>query len=167
MTDTARNILIAAIALVVCLYSCTQERQPCLTPKTANLRIRTVRKITDSLTVDTATPTPLFVAMAASVKQGYLYTSRASFTLSLSPVADTAMWLYQPDTVANTPTDTVVFRYERQLQFISNACGYTYYYELLAARTTTHTIDSIHISNTSVTSDANTNHLQVYIHPRP
>ena len=167
MTNRARNIFFAAIALIVCLYACTQERQPCLTPKTASLKIKTVRKINDTLTIDTATPAPLLVAVTSSAKQGYLYTSRSSFTLSLSPVADTALWLFQPDTVANTLIDTIVFRYERQLQFISNACGYVNYYELLSVGNTTHTIDSVKITNTSVTSDASKNHLQVYIHPRP
>ncbi|GAA4460467.1 hypothetical protein GCM10023093_03150 [Nemorincola caseinilytica] len=167
MTDKARNILVTTIVLLVSLYSCTQERQPCLTPRSASLRMRMVRKVTDSLTIDTATPNPFFRAVAAGGQQGYLYTSRSSFALSLSPVADTSMWLYSPDTAAGTLTDTIIFRYERQLQFISNACGYTYYYDLRSAATTSHTIDSVQIINSSVTSDASKNHIQVYIHPRP
>lgn len=167
MTNSIRNILLAVIVLMVAASACTQERLPCLTPKTASLKVRAVRKVNDTAVIDTSMPATIWVAIADSKNAWYLYTGSSSFTLSLSPVRDTAMWLLVSDTVASAPIDTVIFRYDRQLQFLSNACGYTYYYNINSVSTTNHIIDSFLITDRSVTSNVNTSHLKVYIHPRP
>jgi len=59
-----------------------------------------------------------------------------------------------------------VFRYARNLQFVSNACGYAYNYVLSSVGTTTHNVDSVRITNANVTNNANTEkNLRVYFHP--
>lgn len=167
MTDSYKNILLPVVILLVALVSCTQERQPCLTPKTASLKVRAVRKLNDTAFVDTALPAAVLIAVTNSGNTGYLYTGSSSFTLSLSPVADTAKWLIAADTVAGSPLDTIIFRYTRRLQFLSNACGYTYYYNINSVSTTNNIIDSFLITDRNVTSNVNTSHLQVYIHSAP
>jgi hypothetical protein len=167
MTDSHKNILLLVVILLVALGSCTQERLPCLTPKTASLKVRAVRKLNDTAIVDTALPAAVLVAVTDSGKTGYLYAGSSSFTLSLSPVADTAKWLISADTIAGSPLDTIVFRYTRRLQFLSNACGYTYYYNINSVSTTNHIIDSFLITDRNVTSNVNTSHLKVYIHSAP
>lgn len=167
MTDSLKNILLLVVVLFVALVSCTQERLPCLTPKTASLKVLAVRKLNDTAVVDTSLPAAVMIAVTDSGMKGYLYTGAASFTLSLSPVADTAKWLFAADTIAGSPLDTIVFRYSRRLQFLSNACGYTYYYDINSVSTTNNIIDSFLITDRSVTSNVNTSHLKVYIRSTP
>jgi hypothetical protein len=114
---------------------------------------------------DTAPPFPTFVSLTESGMDIANYGRQATFALSLSPVVDTAQWLFKTDTASSIIFDTMTFHYARTLQFLSNACGYTYFYHLNYVTTTHHIIDSTHITNSSVTNNVNTKHLQVYLHP--
>jgi hypothetical protein len=159
---------ICAFSLLVLVgSSCTQERLPCLTPKTVTMKVKTVRWVNSSLTTDTVLQTSLWGAVTETGTRGYAYAGRSSYALTLSPVSDSSVWLFAPDTTTGTPIDTLTFRYERVLTFLSNACGYTYYFNLVSATNTTYNIDSVRILNASITNNANTNHLQIYVHPRP
>lgn len=148
--------------------ACTQERQPCFTPKRASLRIHCVHKQTDTATVfvDTALPTALLIAFTDSGASGTIYTAQQSyFTLSLSSVTDSCKWAIGTDTTG-AALDTLTFYYQRRQQFLSNACGYTYFYNLESVRATTGVlIDSVRITNTNVNNDANATHLQIFVHP--
>ncbi|MCF8451232.1 MAG: hypothetical protein K9G49_15265 [Taibaiella sp.] len=166
MIKTGKYLLVIVLSAMLIL-SCTQERMPCLTPKTASLNVKTVRVNSGSVALDTPMPSALFVPFTGSVLTGIIYPQTASFTLSLSPLADTCLWAFAPDTAAGSMFDTITLRYNRQLQFVSNACGYSYFYNLLSVQSTNHSIDSILITNTSVTNDVKKSHLQVYIHPQP
>lgn len=146
--------------------ACKQERQPCLTPKTAILNVETMHiPSPGAAPVDTAGPHPVLLAVTATGEQGGYYTQVATFTLSLSPDADTCVWLYATDTASAVLPDTITFRYQRNLQFLSNACGYAYFYYLKTVQTTTHNIDSVRITDANVTNNVNTKHLRIYIHP--
>ena len=159
-------LLLPALALWA---SCTQQRQPCLTPKTASLLIETMHKLTDTGTVfsDSALPSAVFTPLTVNPKKQtrFLYPLGSSFAISLSPDTTFSQWLFSSDTLlyAAKIIDTVSFYYTRQLQFLSNACGYTYFYTLDSVLTTHFIIDSLHITNTSVTNNVNTKHLQVFI----
>ena len=147
--------------------ACTQERDPCLTPKIASLNINTQHLPIDTSTVfiDTALPSAVFIPLTTTPnKTGTIYPQQANFTISLSPDSTICKWAVTTDT-PNFPYDTITFYYERKLQFISNACGYTYFYNIDSVHTTHLFIDSIHILNTSVTNNVNTKHLQICIHP--
>ena len=160
----------AHILLALCVtgwIACTQERDPCLTPKIASLNINTQHLTTDTSTifVDTALPSAVFVPLTTtSNKTATIYPQEANFTISLSPDSVICQWAFTTDT-PNFYYDTLTFFYERKLQFISNACGYTYFYNIDSVHTTHHNVDSIHILNTSVTNNVNTKHLQICIHP--
>lgn len=159
--------LFLAVLTSLLLSSCTQERQPCITPKYASLLLKTVRLNATSSVVDTPMPAAVFGAITDSGTKGIIFPRSANFSLSLSPVSDSCKWIFAPDTTAGTQTDTITFKYNRQLEFISNACGYTYFYGLNSATSTNRNIDSIIITNTSVTNNVNNSHLQVYIRPQP
>ncbi|MFI5196037.1 MAG: DUF6452 family protein [Chitinophagales bacterium] len=164
------NDLLILIALCGIVWTaCTQQRQPCLTPKIASLNIHCIHKPSDTATVfiDTALPAARFAAFTGSVEKDFIYSSQsANFTLSLSSDADSCKWGISTDTsILNHNFDTLTFFYQRKLQFISNACGFAYFYNLDSVHTTTKMIDSVHIINASVTNNVNTKHLQVYIHP--
>ena len=158
--------LMACLCVAVLFYmaACTQERQPCLTPKIASLNIQCVHyHDTATTTKDTALPRAILGSITDSGIQLTLYKSpSAYFTISLSPRADSCQWLVTTDSLTNA-FDTVSFYYTRKLQFLSNACGYTYFYSLNSLRTTHNNIDSILITNASVTNTVNTRQLKIFI----
>ena|ERR1035437_6888723 len=167
MIRNHRYLLIVLIALYGIVWmACTQQRQPCLTPKIAILNVECMHKTSDTGTVfvDTALPHAVFLALTDSGARGGYYPQQSLFTLSLSPLSDTCMWAFRTDTMAHI-YDTITFYYKRNLQFLSNACGYTYFYTLTSVYAKGSMIDSVHITNTSVTNNVNTKHLQIYIHP--
>ena len=167
-------VLLGCMAIVFTWLaaSCTQERQPCLTPKIASLNIRFVHFTSDTATAnfnnaqDTGLPHAQFVAMTGSGLEGRQYTvPTAFFTISLSPVADSCQWMVRADTVSTRPYDTMTFYYQRQVTFLSNACGFTNFYSLDSVHTTHSSIDSVILTNRSVTNDVNTRQLKIYMHP--
>lgn len=164
MTKVAKYLVIALLPVAL-FVACKQERQICLTPKTAILNVSTVH-FTPGVAepVDSALPNAYFFALTASDLQGVQYERAHAFALSLSPVTDTCLWIMGTDSLDNG-LDTLVFYYKRELQFLSNACGYTYFYNLTGVSTTNNNIDSVNITNNSVTNNVNTQHLRIYIHP--
>ena len=168
-----KYLLIAFMALCCIAWaSCKQERAICLTPKTANFTVETMH-ITfagDTAFVDTALASARFVNLP---RVDTLISSQAStFTISLSPDTPYCQWLFKSDTL-KTVYDTLTMFYKRNLQFLSNACGYTFFYNLdsvhcthYSLQTPQFSIDSVHIVNPSVTNNANTTkNLRIYIHP--
>jgi hypothetical protein len=153
--------------LVGCLSfaACTQERQPCLTPTKASLNVHTVHFVTGNTTAtDTALPSAVFRAFTGSGVKGFVFNRSATFAISLSQLEDSTTWVMTTDTT-NTVFDTLTFYYFRQQQFISNACGFAYFFGLDSVHTTHYNIDSVLITNSSVTNNVNTSNLQIYIHP--
>jgi hypothetical protein len=147
------------------LWACTEERLPCDTPKIASLNIQTVHHPTDTTTaiVDTALPAAVFGAVTNKGIQDIVYPQQANFTISLSPLSDSCQYYFTTDS-AYQRVDTLKFYYQRSLYFISNACGFTYFYSLDSVHTTHFNIDSVLILNSSVTNNANITQLQFYIH---
>ena len=174
---------------ICALLACNQERQPCLTPTTASFNIEFIHLTTDTSTaaVDTSLPSAAFVPLSPiGNKYIYFYPQQATFTLSLSAETDSCKWAFVPDSANRSlqpdgtlsqwmslmfqdslisQADTLTFFYQRNLTFLSNACGYTYFYTLDSAHSTSHNVDSVKISNTSVTNNVNTTQLKIYIHP--
>jgi hypothetical protein len=169
MINRSKYIVIACVAICCMLWgACTQERSPCLLAKVASLNIETAHLPTDSSTtfIDTILPSAMFGAMTtAGPIQYFVSVPQALFTISLSPDTDSCRWMFTTDTLSNHVFDTISFYYGRKLQFLSNACGYTYFYNLTSVTTTHHNIDSFLIENNNVTTNVNTEHLKLYIHP--
>lgn len=165
MTNKVKYITLSlALCCVAAWSACTQQRQICLTPKTAKLSMNSLRFVSGSATpVDTALPRAVFIALTDSGGLGKIYGQASTFTVTLSPVADSCMWLFSTDSFVHG-IDTLTFRYTRNLEFLSNACGYTYFYTLRTVGSTHTNVDSVRIINQNVTNDVNTKHLQVYIH---
>lgn len=145
--------------------ACTQVRDPCLTPKIASLILDTqhLRLPTDSAFVDTALPAAVFIALSTARYDTVRFPQQSNFSISLSPDSNICQWSFTTDTFLTTP-DTLTFYYERKLQFLSNACGYTYFYSIDSVHTTKNNIDSVRILNSSVTNNVNTKQLQICIH---
>jgi predicted nucleic-acid-binding Zn-ribbon protein len=160
-----RIVIVLAICCVV-WASCTQQRQPCLTPKIASLILETMHITNDTGTIfsDTALPAAVFLPLSGGSYDSLIFPLGSVFTISLSPDSNVCRWVVETDTTSHI-FDTLTFRYKANLQFLSNACGYTDFYTLDTVQTTHKFIDSVHIVNSSVTNNVNTKHVQVYIHP--
>jgi len=167
-----KNTHFLVISFALCglaLLTCTVERQPCLTPTIASLNIECMHLPTDTATIfiDTALPSAVFTALTPTRSDSTIYPQQSLFTLSLSPDTTYCQWQFITDTALSkyAKYDVITFRYQRDLQFLSNSCGYAYFYTLDTVYSTHNIIDSLHLINTSVTNDVNTTHVQIFIHP--
>lgn len=157
-------IYTSALLLVVLTFgqSCERIGDPCLEPKTVSLTFKTyVPADTGSAGVLVNLPKAV-VGLIDTVGITANGVEASTFTTLLSTIADSARVYIWPDSVVTTPMDTVTFYYQRNLQFISTACGYTYFYSLTDVRTTTNNIDSVVIINTEVNTDANAEHVKIF-----
>ncbi len=163
---TKQAYLFVAIAgIVMLLHSCTKdERDPCLQPRTTVVRAHAYRHAdTGKAILDTLLPNlQLRPQTGQAIQYAFGGQKRiSSFTLSLSNIADSSIWIIRPDS-AIALEDTFTIFYERQLRFLSNSCGYTNYYNLDSLHFTRHALDSATINIADVTSDANVIHLKLY-----
>ncbi len=158
-------IVLSVCLLAASLISCQQQRDPCLQPKIMTLYAGAYQRV-DTATADTALPAPFIAAIdfVDSIKVTVNGTAdQNKFSLYLSPQADSCRWLIWPDTsttIANA--DTLTFYYDKSLQFLSNACGYAYFYNLHSVHTTNHSIDSVLINSYNVNNEANKEHIKIY-----
>ncbi|MBS1643694.1 MAG: hypothetical protein JST36_01525 [Bacteroidetes bacterium] len=146
------------------ITGCTKDvRDPCLQPQTTAVLVHCVRHFDTSATlIDTALPNPVLHPLSSQPQQFYYGGVKrlVNFRLSLSNATDSSRWILRPDS-ANAMQDTLSFYYQRQLHFLSNACGYTYFYHLDSIQSTRNAIDSIRLEAADVTNDANVEHLKI------
>jgi hypothetical protein len=167
MIKRARYTCVLLVFIGLAMLACTQQRSPCLTPKIASLIIEAAHYPTDTATttIDTALPHAVFVAMPpGDTLRATIYNQQSQYTISLSPDSTSCRWEFTTDSFKHS-YDTLTFFYRRSLQFISNACGYTYFYSLDSVHTTHLIADSVQILNSSVTNNVNTKHLKIFVHP--
>jgi hypothetical protein len=177
---------IPILLFIVCVVasSCTQQKQPCVEPILVSLRFSVLSTHWDSalarrVTFDTLLPNGELTPIGAQNNIPYYFGTTAQFSLFLDPNKDSCKWYLSQmggDSIREI-IDTITFFYTRKLQFLSNACGYTYYYNLTTIpgtpnlrnnviqnyTDTLHKIDSIIIENAGVTNNVNLEHLQIYI----
>jgi hypothetical protein len=169
MTKPNRRLLPLFVLLLVLWAACTPQRDLCLQPQIVYAHIGCHYIYTDTLgnesTRDSLLPNANIIAIDIDTAKGWIIGAKGAnaFTLLLSPKQDSCIWLIQPDS-AVSPIDTLIFQYQRNLQFLSNACGFTYYYNLKNINTTTHNIDSVIIANANVNNSPNIEHVKVYFH---
>jgi hypothetical protein len=160
-----KALLSIAAMLVLATLACSkQERDPCLQPRQVLMRAHAYRHAdTGSAILDTLLPAPVLIPLSGQpVQYYYLSTPRsAQLSFTLSGVADSSRWVIRPDT-ASRLADTFTVFYDRQLRFLSNACGYTYFFSLKQILYTQHALDSAVIAHGDVTTDANVEHLKFY-----
>ena len=147
--------------LLVLFCACEQDRDPCLQPTNVYLRVKALRHVTDTTFADTLLVHPRWTAIDTGVTLVYLPKTSA-FNLLLNPKSDSCRYALQADSAVNV-FDTLTFYYDHRLQFLSNACGYTYFYTLHNISTTLHNLDSVKLKNEDVNSNVNTpEHVQVF-----
>jgi hypothetical protein len=74
---------------------------------------------------------------------------------------DSIRYSFRTDTTSNV-FDTITFYYEPTVHFISNNCGYNYFYNIQNVKHTTHMLDSFAIPNGNVTDDAQIENVQLF-----
>jgi len=184
-----RHFAILLLSLTLIASACTQQRQPCVEPILVALRFSTwsTHSVVDSgvipptitrVSFDTLLPNAVLGTINAKTNTVYYFGTTDAFSLYLDPNKDTCTWFLSQDS-GKTVVDTITFYYTRKLQFLSNACGYTYYYNLTALPstpnlvnnqqqstfdTTKHRIDSIIFENQGVTNNVNQEHMKIFIH---
>lgn len=156
-----KTILVAFFCVL--FLSCQQERNPCLFPTAVNLRLKSISKLTNS---DTIFNRFNLIAIDNDTLK-YLYYGQKDinrFSLRLSPQQDSCRYIIQTDSSLGI-LDTLDFYYKRKLQYISDGCGYTYFFDLNNIKHTKHQIDSIALINSEINTNVNTNpleHVQIY-----
>ncbi len=163
MIKKTQQYFIFIILLSSFWAACDKERDPCLQPKTVSIRIGTYQPADTGVTViDSLLPHPIWTAVDDTFKSILFPEKTAKFSLLLSTISDSCQYIMQPDS-AILSFDTITFYYARKLQFLSNACGYSYFFLLNDIKYTQNNIDSLIINNPDVNSSANTpEHVQIY-----
>jgi hypothetical protein len=169
--------LVVFLFVVFCFAACTQERLPCPQPTIMSViigchQVIALDTLGNPIIGDTTFSNPEIVGQdsAGFWVTGTKYPLGSKQLLAhLSPIVDSCKWVVSPDTVSYVAgiTDTITFHYQHQLNFLSNACGYAYFYNLQSVSATHTFIDSATIINASVNTNINTEHVKIYIHKHP
>lgn len=155
------NRLALFLMMAVLAIACTPQRDPCLQPRTPVLH-GGIYKLGDTTLRDTSLPALMLVPLDADTNVVLIGGNSSKFSLFLSPLQDSCRYLIVPDTALPLFHDTLVFYYTRERHFLSNACGYTYFYDLTAVRTTNFLLDSFYLNKTGVNNNTNEEHLRIF-----
>lgn len=163
--------------LFICLClmaSCNPDTQECYVPKSVTVQVGFViidtvigkdSLLRDSIyvrTADTALnyPSLLSIGVDSVIKfQGAFRVSQ--LPVMLNPATPSISYRFQPDST-QAAYDTLRFYYTPKYHFISNACGYTYYYNIDSVSTTKHLLDASAVKNREVTESAQNRHVEFY-----
>jgi hypothetical protein len=110
----------------------------------------TIQKITDSIM-----PAPEMLVLDEDTAYSVFGKEIAILPCPFNPAKESIRYRFRADT-SDTQYDTLTFFYTPSPHFVSNNCGYTYYYNLDSVKSTNHVIDSSYIISPSLT-DENTN----------
>lgn len=92
----------------------------------------------------------------------------AIMRIALNPAADSIRYTFRADnTDTNSVMDTITFYYLPKVHFISNNCGYNYYYTINNVVSTKKLFDSLRIINNNVTNDVSVKNVQFYFKRKP
>ncbi len=165
------------IAIIALVISC-ETTQECYQPTTVTVKAAFVVKNTyDSLIVtdtsardttiishyDTFMAAPYFQSLGLDSTVGILGAKGTSLMpLPLNPDAGNIRYLVVPDTADFSVIDTLTIFYTPQVHFISNSCGYTYYYNIDSVHNATALFDSVALANREVTTLGNVRHILLY-----
>ena len=144
---------IYGLLIFIIYVSCKDEYTICDLPTTVRLK---AGFYSNSNGVETETTAPLLnVTKLGSSTPDYHIANASKFSLALNPILDSVSYIVSVD--APTVADTVTFVYSSQKVNISANCGDVYVNALARISTTTHAIDSIKISNSTVNTTSGEN----------
>ena len=160
-----RPHVLPVLAICVFLFVSCTKTDTCLEPQTLSLRGSFYRVDSIGTAHDSVlTNANLYFGNGAIYMENLKGSSQFAFPLSQQ--ADTISFLFQADSTSASlqDIDTLQIVYQRQLHFISVACGYQTQFQLGQITSTHHVLDSVRIQEASVTSQFKT-HLALFLHP--
>ncbi len=168
------RIVITLILAIFLLESCAKTEQECFAPRSVSAQvgfmvIDTMVKL-DSLSRPDTTiriadtgmfyPTLTSLDMDSNIIfQGDRDVSR--LLLFLNPDTTSIRYILKTNR-DSAVVDTITIDYEPYNHFISNSCGYTYYYNIKNVHSTNYWVDSVRINQADVTASAQQRHLILY-----
>ncbi len=154
-------ILTGVLAMMVAYSSCEKIKPTCAVPLQALVKANFYQIDTNGNEYPVALPNAYIGAQG----NDSLYVNGAALqnvALPLSPNTDAVNFFIKTDSTA--VTDTLRFSYDKELKFISNTCGYTYFFTLKSASTGGATIDSVKIIRAAVNNSTNDQNIKIYFH---
>ena len=169
MTKASKYLLLMVLLMSFCWMACEQERPICFQSKDIALHLSTyqaTQRDTGLFIGDSSLPNAVMFALDTSAKVMVNASEpQKDFNLYLSTNNDSTRFVILPDSSkygSRFAYDTVTFYYQRKLQFLSVACGYTYFFSLKSVRSTDNNIDSVIIIGAEVNNAPNAKHVKVY-----
>lgn len=157
------GIQMLCLVLICSLLACKQTAT-CYEPQNVALRggfyyYDVDQKLTDTLLENAV----LIFGEGNNYFQQLKQNNRFSFPLSQSK--DTVSFVFQADSssTASDQLDTLQLSYNRELTFISTACGFQHFFQLQGITYSKHVIDSVIIFTPAITNDINKQHLQIVL----
>jgi predicted nucleic-acid-binding Zn-ribbon protein len=170
-----RLLLVIFIGLILAgLASCESKDPECYEP--INVTAKSVFKIRDSIAIvdsltkrdtilvtyrDSIMRSPAMYSIDVDSQYNLLGYNSSVLGVPLNPATDSMRYIIKTDTAAAV-SDTISFYYRPVLHFISNNCGYTYYYTLDSVHLTKNALDSFSMTSTNVNNEGKTEHVMLY-----
>lgn len=173
-------ICIIMLCAAVTLFNSCDKEQVCHTVTSVTAKsvfsikeIKDTLILTDTSAIDTTIISYRDTLLATPTMATFSYDSNFIITglnnistmpFSLDPDLETIQYIVTPDANEPDSTDTLTVNYQSELHFISNDCGFTYYYDLVSASITKHHFDSVAITENEVTIEGNKRHIRLYFY---
>ncbi len=146
------------LLLLVAAVACSDETKFCDQALSTDTHMRFIR---DSLGFRRDTIMNRVTLYALGRDSIYRQQAVSDVFFPLSPVADSSRFYLKVDSAS--VADTLTFRYTRTQHFISPGCGFSTFFSLDTVVATTHTIQSLLINQSEITSTTNdTAHITLY-----
>jgi hypothetical protein len=157
-------VVAAGLCFSLIWASCDVTKNPCLLPTLATVNVHCLRyDAANGQFVDTALVNANFSCLDIDSARFWYYGAKrvSSFSLVLAPQKDTVRWTLQVDS-GFSKIDTFYFVYESKLMFYSNACGYSYTYQLKEVPYTRNNLDSCSIINPEIGTKPDVQNFRIY-----
>jgi len=157
--------IIYGLVLVFSLQACKKEDPVCYEPTTVTAPVKFVQRTLQNIDTligstvldtfylfynDTILPYLNAVNVEADTFGILGIPNSGNFLFYLNPNSNSTSYAIRYDTVG-TYTDTITLFHQSYPVFISNACGYTYYYDIDSIRYNSPFVDSTFVANKQVT----------------
>lgn len=173
------RLLLAIVAGIILIASCESKEPGCYQPTTVSMvcgfQKRDTQIVKDTVTInplvmvdrityrfsDSVMPAPQMKVLKEKIPLS-VNGNKGSTQLGIAfnQANDSITYTFRPDTNIAV-FDTITFFYTSTLHFISNNCGYNYYFNITNVKHTTNMLDSLGYVNRNVT-DANKRNIQFY-----
>lgn len=157
------TLYIVIFISILVIFACNKNTT-CLTPKIVNLRSGFYYMNNENTIKDTL----LNNSNIIFGKQNQFFINLKSankFALPLAQNIDSVTLLFQPDSnnFDIQTIDSIHIHYERDLHYISVACGYETYFTIKKIETTHIQLDTVLIQKSLVDNDVNNEHLKIIL----